>query len=112
MPVSPYSTVKELVLISYRSLNLISHAAFQRLSGDQGLLQKFVYVSANIVVLALATWKLRSMGLLPTAQSDWVEFIEARQVLNDQYRHAWIVARVVGAVLWESLLQIILQHTP
>lgn len=97
--------MKELVLISYRSLNLISHAAFQRLSGDQGLLQKFVYVSANIVVLALATWKLRSMGLLPTAQSDWVEFIEARQVLNDQYRHvhAWIVARVVGTVLWESL---------
>ena len=67
--------------------HLVTCTAFQRSSGDQGLLQRVVYVSANIVVLALATWKLRSMGLLPTAQSDWVEFIEARQVLTNWHRH-------------------------
>ena len=44
------------------------------------MLQKLLYLSANVLILGLAMWKLRSMGLLPTAQSDWVEFIEARNV--------------------------------
>ena len=56
------------------------YLVFDKLTGDQHVLQKLLYLSANILILGLAMWKLRNMGLLPTAQSDWVEFIEAREV--------------------------------
>ena len=44
------------------------------------MLQKLVYVLANLVGIALAVYKCNSMGLLPTAQSDWLEFMATRQV--------------------------------
>ena len=55
------------------------------------MLQKLLYLSANVLILGLAMWKLRSMGLLPTAQSDWVEFIEARNVRKFlQHEPGWM----------------------
>ena len=53
---------------------------FRRLTGDQAILQKMVYVLANLVVIGLAVYKCNAMGLLPTAQSDWLEFMAARKV--------------------------------
>ena len=61
-------------------LPLISSPVFHKLQGDQALLQKVVYVLANLVGVGLAVYKFNNMGLLPTAQSDWLEFMEARQV--------------------------------
>jgi hypothetical protein len=55
---------------------------FDKLTGDQRVLQKFLYLLANVLILGLGVWKLHGMGLLPTAQSDWVEFIEARDNLE------------------------------
>ena len=57
-----------------------SSPVFHKLQGDQALLQKVVYVLANLVGVGLAVYKFNNMGLLPTAQSDWLEFMEARQV--------------------------------
>jgi len=34
---------------------------------------KLMYISINIVVLAMVTWKLSSMGLLPVAAADYVD---------------------------------------
>ena len=59
---------------------LIFSPVFHKLQGDQALLQKVVYVLANLVGVGLAVYKFNNMGLLPTAQSDWLEFMEARQV--------------------------------
>ena len=53
---------------------------FRRLTGDQAVLQKMVYVLGNLLGIALGVYKCNSMGLLPTAQSDWLEFMAARQV--------------------------------
>ena len=53
---------------------------FNRLSGDQAALQQFSYILANLLGLALAMYKCHTMGLLPTAQSDWVEFMDQQQV--------------------------------
>ena len=55
-------------------------AVFDRLRGDQAVLQKVVFILANFVGIALAVYKFNSMGLLPTSQSDWLEFMEAREV--------------------------------
>ena len=55
-------------------------AVFDRLRGDQAVLQKVVFILANLVGIALAIYKFNSMGLLPTSQSDWLEFMEAREV--------------------------------
>ena len=58
-----------------------SAVVFRRLTGDQAVLQKMVYVLGNLLGIALGVYKCNSMGLLPTAQSDWLEFMAARQVL-------------------------------
>ena len=50
-----------------------------------------VYVLANLVVIGLAVYKCNAMGLLPTAQSDWLEFMAARKVLNDLHIHIYSV---------------------
>ena len=39
-----------------------------------------VYLLANIVGIMLAVYKFHSMGVLPTHQSDWLEFMEPRKV--------------------------------
>jgi len=55
---------------------------FNRLSSEQAALQQFSYILANLLGLALAMYKCHTMGLLPTAQSDWIEFMDQRQVHN------------------------------
>ena len=53
---------------------------FSKLSGEQAVLQLFSYIVANLLGLAMAMYKCHTMGLLPTAQSDWVEFMDQQQV--------------------------------
>ncbi len=53
---------------------------FQKLNGDQAYLQIAVYLLANVVGLGLGLYKVNAMGLLPTSQSDWLEFMVARKV--------------------------------
>lgn len=85
---SPFSTLPTPPLLpSIYSLFLssppsppISLPVFHKLKGDQALLQKIVYILANLVGVGLAIYKFNNMGLLPTAQSDWLEFMEARRV--------------------------------
>ena len=50
------------------------------LDGEQGILLKFTYLLGNILCLLLAVYKCHSMGILPTAPSDWLAFKEHRQV--------------------------------
>lgn len=52
----------------------------QKLSGDQAYLQMAVYLLANVVGIGLGLYKVNAMGLLPTSQSDWLEFMEVREV--------------------------------
>ena len=52
------------------------------LDGDQGILLKFTYLLGNIFGLMLAVYKCHSMGILPTAPSDWLAFKEHRQVYS------------------------------
>ena len=58
-----------------------SSVVFNRISGDQAALQQFSYILANLLGLAMAMYKCHTMGLLPTSQSDWVEFMDQQQVL-------------------------------
>ena len=53
---------------------------FQKLRGDQALFQKAVYLLGNVMAVGLGLYKVNSMGLLPTAQSDWLEFMDDREV--------------------------------
>lgn len=62
---------------------------FRRLTGDQALLQKMVYVLGNLLGIALGVYKCNSMGLLPTAQSDWLEFMAAKQVRVTAHVRGW-----------------------
>ena len=59
---------------------LLSFIAFKNLVGDQAIFQKAVYVFGNLAVIGLAVYKFHSMGLLPTYQSDWLEFQEPQKV--------------------------------
>ncbi|KAL5021714.1 hypothetical protein ScPMuIL_000869 [Solemya velum] len=49
---------------------------FSMIEGNQGPLQKFVYLLGNCVCMALAVYKCQTMGLLPTHASDWLAFME------------------------------------
>ena len=62
----------------------MSFVAFKNLVGDQAIFQKAVYVFGNLAVIGLAVYKFHSMGLLPTYQSDWLEFQEPQKVKCDE----------------------------
>ena len=53
---------------------------FDKLKGDQAIMQKLMYILANLIGIALAVYKFNSMGLLPTSPSDWLEFIDVKTV--------------------------------
>lgn len=55
---------------------------FKKLSGDQAVLQMAVYLLANLVGIGLGVYKVNSMGLLPTSQSDWLEFMVVQENLE------------------------------
>ena len=56
------------------------HTVYNKLKGDQAIIQILVYILANLVGIGVGLYKFHNMGLLPTAQSDWLEFMEERQV--------------------------------
>ena len=60
--------------------NTISCLAFATLEGEQSFLMKLVYLLGNIALLVMALYKCQSMGLLPTSPSDWIEFVEHKEV--------------------------------
>ena len=41
---------------------------------------KIIYLLGNIALLVMALYKCQSMGLLPTSPSDWIEFVEHKEV--------------------------------
>ena len=41
---------------------------------------KLVYVILQLLTMALGLYKCSSMGLLPTATSDWLAFMDSKQV--------------------------------
>ncbi|RIA84737.1 hypothetical protein C1645_831826 [Glomus cerebriforme] len=43
---------------------------------------KLVYVALQLLTMALGLYKCSSMGLLPTATSDWLAFMEPKQVIE------------------------------
>eukprot|EP00041_Stephanoeca_diplocostata_P015357 m.292726 g.292726 ORF g.292726 m.292726 type:complete len:175 (+) comp20008_c0_seq3:172-696(+) len=45
-------------------------------------LQKLAYLGINIVGVCLALYKLKNLGLLPTTESDWLEFMQQSQPLE------------------------------
>ncbi|KAE8209414.1 hypothetical protein CF327_g6596 [Tilletia walkeri] len=57
---------------------------FQRLTSSQHslLLQKAVYVACQLACIALGLYKCWSMGLLPTASSDWLAFKQPKTPLE------------------------------
>ena len=56
--------------------------AFVSIEGehDNAMQQKFFYLLGNLSLVALALYKCHSMGLLPTATSDWLAFMEHKAV--------------------------------
>ena len=59
---------------------MICPSVYEKLEGDLALLQLAVYLLANLMGIALAMYKVISMELLPLSPSDWLEFIEPKQV--------------------------------
>ncbi|KAL5467703.1 hypothetical protein EMCRGX_G031966 [Ephydatia muelleri] len=55
---------------------------YDKLKGEQALLQLAVYLLANLMGIALAMYKVINMGVLPISPSDWLEFIEPKQTLE------------------------------
>ncbi|GJC78990.1 ER membrane protein complex subunit 4 [Colletotrichum liriopes] len=60
--------------------------AFERFESETNkakMLQvKLAYIAMQFVALALAVWKVNSMGLLPTTRSDWLAWEAQREPLE------------------------------
>ncbi|KAH7642366.1 ER membrane protein complex subunit 4 [Dermatophagoides farinae] len=52
---------------------------FKLIEGNQAIMQKLIYIIGNLAGIALALYKCKSMGLLPTHPSDWLDFVEPPQ---------------------------------
>lgn len=52
------------------------------IEGDQAILMKIVYLIGNCLGVALALYKCQSMGLLPTHDSDWLDFLPTPERLE------------------------------
>ena len=65
-----------------------TNAAFAPFQGKPGetrvdlTMVKLVFIALQLVNLGLGIWKLQSMGLLPTTESDWLQFIPPKHVLH------------------------------
>ncbi|KAJ3022492.1 hypothetical protein HKX48_006034 [Thoreauomyces humboldtii] len=57
-------------------------AALVALPSDPLLLPKLAYVLMQAACFGLGVWKCGAMGLLPTAHSDWLAFVEPKRVLE------------------------------
>ncbi|RKO99390.1 hypothetical protein CXG81DRAFT_2036, partial [Caulochytrium protostelioides] len=55
-----------------------SVAAFHAITQDPLLLPKIVFCLTHLGSFALGVWKCGAMGLLPTATSDWLAFLEPK----------------------------------
>lgn len=64
----------------FNQTEYLSFTAFATLEGDQSFLMKIIYLLGNIALLLVALYKCHSMGLLPTSPSDWIEFVEHKEV--------------------------------
>lgn len=65
----------------------VDYSAENGISGLLGmsnpfLLPKIAFVAVQLLSLGLGVWKMGSMGLLPTAASDWLAFMEPRVPLE------------------------------
>lgn len=69
----------ELTLNLYFHLFIFSFLAFKLIEGNQAIMQKLIYIIGNLAGIALALYKCKSMGLLPTHPSDWLDFVEPPQ---------------------------------
>ncbi|KAI8902891.1 hypothetical protein BC833DRAFT_520575, partial [Globomyces pollinis-pini] len=88
------------VMLLYNSLNSIygSVAAFERFQSEPntkpGLINNIIYLVKSPLLLpilafclmqlanfGLGVWKCSGMGLLPTTTSDWLAFLDAKQVI-------------------------------
>ncbi|KPM03796.1 transmembrane protein 85-like protein [Sarcoptes scabiei] len=58
------------------NLFIMYMAAFKLIEGSQAIMQKLIYLIGNLIGIALALYKCKSMGLLPTHPSDWLDFVE------------------------------------
>lgn len=66
--------------VCYSNTDALPRVVYRQLKGDQAIIQIIVYVLANLAGIGLGLYKFHNMGLLPTAQSDWLEFMEERRV--------------------------------
>lgn len=71
----PIMMVSMLFIRPLKALMSIK-SKFATIEGDQAILQRLAYFAGNLACLALALYKCQSMGLLPTHQSDWLDFID------------------------------------
>ena len=54
---------------------------FAKLSKDESFWQqKIVFAFGQLTVIALAAWKCSGLGLIPTTQGDWLEFLPVTEV--------------------------------
>lgn len=70
----PLNKVRSSCYAPLKQLADLEPSAFARFSqpGLSLLLQKLVFIACNLGLFALGVWKCQSMGLLPTASSDWL----------------------------------------
>eukprot|EP00055_Hartaetosiga_balthica_P002895 m.5682 g.5682 ORF g.5682 m.5682 type:complete len:171 (-) comp2452_c0_seq1:307-819(-) len=49
---------------------------FEKISREESFtLQKLAFIGAQLGVMGLAAWKCSGLGLIPTTQADWLEFL-------------------------------------
>ncbi|KAK9695922.1 hypothetical protein K7432_012727 [Basidiobolus ranarum] len=46
------------------------------------MLPKLVFIAVQLTIMCMGVYKLSSMGLLPTASSDWLAFMDPKQMLE------------------------------
>eukprot|EP01147_Barroeca_monosierra_P000760 gene760-4050_t len=69
-PMLGYMVYSPIIAISSIS------SEFAKLSKDQSfILPKIVYALGQLAVIGLAAWKCSGLGLIPTTQGDWLEFL-------------------------------------
>ena len=74
------------VMLLFNSIKSImgTRGVFQRFENEQGslLFPMLAYIAIQVVNFGLGVYKCSAMGLLPTATSDWLAFLERTPVLH------------------------------
>jgi hypothetical protein len=82
-----FNSVKSIMTTGDGILNYLTKIAFRRFQepGVSVLYPQATFILLQLANFALGVYNVNRMGLLPTSSSDWLQFLEPKEIMHTAY---------------------------